>query len=290
MQCNERQRRVFHAYRSVCSIEDNTSLARFLTGADAYDNSLRLCAFIELFVEFEGPFQLHHLLNRIWDGRKSLRHADVKMDNLAKASPDSIANVIATIVHSLGQRLVTTGCKGHEMQNVADALSLILTLSGEIVVGKVFHGVLPMLVSGEVALCYSLLLATGLAYNETATEELWDCFVQAMDVKIRERKASIAVIAIVVIIYIGGEGTRTLFPWLYAELGKRNLQLDAKRAWELLGGRSGVWNALAEGTEANWNDQTNSWRHRERLLQICGINEWLTRRDRKGGSRVSTNA
>lgn len=267
MQCNERQRRLFYVFPRLLSVEDNAELAKNLTGADAFDNSLRLCAFLELSTELLGPFQVLNLLNRILEGRKRLQYGDLKVDHLAKASPSSISNLVATIVHSLGDHLATAGCKAREMQAVADALSLILALSGEISAAKVFHEVLPKLVAGEVALCYSLLLATGLA-DEAEMEELWQSLVQSMAVfsRIRQDDIPMAISAVVIVMYSCGVGTSVLFPWLYGEVVKRNLQVVAKRAWSLLGGNSRVWDDLAEETEGQWDVQRRMWRNREPLI------------------------
>lgn len=131
MQCNVRQRRLFHAFKQISSLKNDAELAKALTGIDIYDNSLRLCAFLELSIEHSGPFHVRDLLNRILDGRKELKYGDVKLDHLTKASPDSVASLVATIVHSLGRHLATTGCDALEMQAVADALSLVLILSSE---------------------------------------------------------------------------------------------------------------------------------------------------------------
>ena len=131
MQCNVRQQRLYHKFDQIVAHEDDVDLARALTGDDDYDNSLRLCAFLELFVEHSGPFKVLPILNRILSGRKALQYGDLKFDHLTKASLDSISNLIATIVHALGQCLAAVGCAGYRMQLVADALSLILSLSGE---------------------------------------------------------------------------------------------------------------------------------------------------------------
>lgn len=241
VQCNERQRRLFRVFNSIPS-EDHR-LAKVLTGVDDYDNSVRLCAFLELFVEESGPFDVSRMLDKIKRGRKSLKYGDLKLDHLSKASPDAIGNLVATIVHSLGQHLATGDCRGCQLQDVADALSLILHLSGEREVGKIFDVVLPRLVAGEVGLCYALLL-TADAADEEGREELWRLLVGRMRQNGQSHRddISMAISAIVVVLYSSGEGAKALFPGLYRELVKLNFQSSANAAWVLLGGLVQTWN------------------------------------------------
>ena len=269
-QCNERQRRLYRTFDQIVALKNDIELARALTGADIYDNSIRLCAFLEMFVEHFGPFGVLPILKRILSGRKDLQYGDLKLDHLAKASPESISNLIATIVHSLGQRLATVGCAGYRMQLVADALSLILSLSGELEMGKVFHGVLPKLVAGEVTLCYSLLLATHLA-DTASMKELWSLFVQKMGYGVQASGSGIpmAVIAIVVVLYVSRDGSRVLFPNIYQELLERGLQSHAKMAWVRLGGDSEVWSAMVQEFQSNCDWQAYVWDNQEALIEMA---------------------
>ena len=251
----------------IVVIKDDTELARNLTGIDTYDNSIRLCAFLELFVERYGPFGVLDILNRILRGRKHLRYGDLKLDHLTKASPDSINNLIATIVHSLSQHLAVNGWVGHQLQRVADAISLVLSLSGELELGKVFRGALPKLVAGEVTLCYSLLLATDLA-DEGGSEEMWTLFSQKMDHDVQAGGGGIPMVvsAIAVVLYAFRDGSQVLFPKLYMELSKRNLRSHAKMAWELLEGDSEVWNEMVGEFQRNLEWQTHIWDNREHFI------------------------
>ena len=271
MQCNDRQRRLYRAFDHIVDIKNDMELARKLTGADIYDNSLRLCAFLELFVERFGPFRALGILNRILRGRKDLRYGDLKLDHLTKASPDSISNLVATLVHSLGQRLAASGCAGHQLQRVADVLSLILTLSRELDLGKVFRGTLPKLVAGEVTLCYSLLLTTDLADKESI-EEMWTLCIQRIDSDVQAGGGGgipMAVIAIVVVLYVCRDGSRVLFPKLYMELSKRNFQSHAKTAWVQLGGDDEVWSSMVQGFQTQLEFETRTWDNREVLIEAA---------------------
>ena len=260
-------------FEQISSLKDDAELARMLTGIDVYDNSLRLCAFLELSIERCGPFHVRDLLDSILNGRKRLDYGDLKLDHLNKASPDSIANVVATIVHSLGQHLATSGCHAHQMQAVADGLSLVLVLSGETGLAKVFHAVSPKLMAGEVTLCYSLLLATGLGRlaDETEEEGLWCSLVRRVnaDFKLPQDDISMVISAIVVLIYSGGEGTRALFPCMYGEVLRRDVRSHARRAWELLGGDVQVWDAVSIEAERQWKSQNDRWDNREALIEAA---------------------
>ena len=284
MQCNERQRRLYRAFDHIVVIKNDTELARNLTGIDTYDNSIRLCAFLELFVERYGPFGVLDILNRILRGRKHLRYGNLKLDHLTKASPDSINNLIATVVHSLSQHLAVNRWVGHQLQRVADAISLVLSLSGERELGKVFRGALPKLVAGEVTLCYSLLLATDLT-DEEGSQEMWTLFVQKMDHDVQAGGGGIpiAVIAIAVVLYACRDGSQVLFPKLYIELSKRNLPSHAKMAWELLGGDGEVWNEMVREFQRNLEWQTHMWDNREAYIEIAWRDE--VARERSGGAR-----
>jgi hypothetical protein len=143
-----------------------------------------------------------------------------------------------------------------------------MSLSGELEVGKVFHRVLPKLVAGEVTLCYSLLLAADLA-KEASMKEMWSLFIKRMDYGIQAHGTGtpMAVIAIVVVLYVSRDGSRVLFPKLYKELTKRNLQSHAKMAWEQLGGNSQVWSAMVREFQHQWDWETYIWDNREALIE-----------------------
>ncbi|KAK1810050.1 hypothetical protein LTR12_015598 [Friedmanniomyces endolithicus] len=179
MSCNARQRRVMLSFDRLSSVKDPTDLARGLIGRDPYDDSLRVCAFLELSADRDGPFGILNLLNRIQKGRKAMGYGPPKFDHLVRAAPESISELVGTIVHSLGQRLARAGCSARDMQDVADAISLILALSGDRDMGQVLFRVLPKLRRGEITLSFSLLLATGLATDESCAE-MWDLFSHAL--------------------------------------------------------------------------------------------------------------
>ena len=264
-QCNKRQRKIFATFRQLSSVEDDAMLARGLTGRDTYDNSLRLCAFLELFIEYNGPFEVLKLMQRIGNGRQRMQYGEWKVDSLCKASRDSITHLVATTVHSLGQRLAKASCRALQMNDATRALSVILSLSGEMEVAKVFYGVTPKLKGGELPLCYSLLLATGMASDDD-TREMWGLLSGAVGgasspIDIR---TTMTIIAIVSVTYTCGEGSKVLFPWLYAELVKRNLQVHAERAWESFGGVPSVWTGLVIEVRTNCELQ------RRKLEQIFG--------------------
>ncbi|KAK1807244.1 hypothetical protein LTR12_018412, partial [Friedmanniomyces endolithicus] len=75
----------------LSSVKDPTALARGLTGRDPYDDSLRLCAFLELSADRDGPFGILNLLNRIQKGRKAMGYGPPKFDHLIRAAPESIS-------------------------------------------------------------------------------------------------------------------------------------------------------------------------------------------------------
>ena len=81
-----------------------------------------------------------------------------------------------------------------------------------------------MLEGGEITLCYSILLATGLASIEDDLRELWDLFACAVGgtSSLIVHQTTNAMVAITVVVYAGGEGIEALFPWLHKELEKRN--------------------------------------------------------------------
>ncbi len=163
----------------LSSIQNDAELAQKLTGVDAYDNPLRLLAFIELDVEYRGPFHVPELLQRISDGRKTSQYQGSTLNHLSKACLESLLDLVATIVYKVGQHLSRRSCTFREMQAAADGISRILCLSNEIDTGKIFYGVTPKLKGGEIALCYSMLLATGLG-DDTQRNEMWGTLLRAV--------------------------------------------------------------------------------------------------------------
>jgi len=119
--CNARQRRVLLTFDRLSAIKNNTTLVQELRGKDPYDDSLRLCTFLEIWVERGGPFGVLALLNRVNNGRKAMKYAAAKFDHLSKAAPDTMSDLLATIVHSLGQRLAHAGCTARQMHRSPDA-------------------------------------------------------------------------------------------------------------------------------------------------------------------------
>ena len=105
-------------------------------------------------------------------------------------------------MHPLGHRLVVSGCAGYRLQRVANALPLILPLSGELNLGKLFLRPLPKLVAGEVTLFYALLFTTDLA-DEHVSKEMWMLFVQKIcsDVQAGGNGIAMATTAIATLLY-----------------------------------------------------------------------------------------
>ena len=270
LQCNQRQRKVYNIFRQLLTIQDDVKLAEYLTGDDSFDNSLRLCAFLELEVETNGPFAVIRTLDRLRLGKEQLGQSNVKMDYLSTVCPDAVDNLIATIVHGLGQHLASSGCTGKQMQAVVDALSHILTLSEEIDVGRVYCRVLPKLVSGEIALCYLLLLATDLAMDEASKEELWRWFVKkiedSLDRNQRKRRDTMAISALVVVAYCAGGGIQVLFLYLYAQLYQRNYLSAARQAWVSLRGDASTWDRNILEAEKAFAQQAYLWSHQRTII------------------------
>jgi len=244
------------SFDRLSSVKDPTDLARGLIGRDPYDDSLRVCAFLELSADRDGPFGILNLLNRIQKGRKAMGYGPPKFDHLVRAAPESISELVGTIVHSLGQRLARAGCSARHMQDVADAISLILALSGDRDMGQVLFRVLPKLRRGEITLSFSLLLATGLATDESCAE-MWDLFSHALARPpiTAESQAVTAVLAFVLLLYTCGEGAEALFPWLWRELTIRRLCREASHAWQRVGGEATVWANLVSKTKRLWATQ-----------------------------------
>ena len=269
MQCNERQRKIYHAFPWLSATTDDAALARSLTSDDDYSDSLRLCAFLELLVENKGPYGVLGALHRIRNGRKRLRYAKTIFKDLMKSSEDSIFDLLATIVHTLGQSLAETGCKAQWLQEVADGVSAVLRLSGEHEMARVFQGTRPKLEGGELTLCYALLLNTG-PLDEDDTAALWSLFCSALWEDAASAGTgtltSIAIIAITVLIYLAGEGSEVLFPSLYAELSRQSLLTTARSAWGSLDGHADTWNELERNYCEKRNIVKRLWRNKAQSL------------------------
>ena len=179
-----------------------------------------------------------------------------KFDHLIRAAPESVNELIGTVVHSLGQRLARSGCSARHMQDVADALSLIIALVCERDLGKILCGVLSKLRRGEITLCFSLLQATGLA-TDHSRGEMWNLFSHALARPpiTAESQDVTAVLAFVVLLYSCGEGAEALFHWLFREISIRHLRGAASRAWQEVGGELAVWATLVSKTERLWATQ-----------------------------------
>ena len=248
----------------LSAIKDDAELARRLTGVDAYDNPLRLLAFLELSIEYRGPFHLAELLKKISDGRTKSQYQGSKLDHLSKACLGSLLDLVATVVHKVGQCLARGSCKFEEMEGAARGIEKILCFSNEIDIGKVFYGVASKLKGAEVVLCYLLLLATGLG-DETQRNEMWGTLIRAVVPSTyphADRPAS-AVFAMVKVIYLSKKGAAALFPGLYQELQERRLTPAAVGAWEQLHGRMATWAALVNEAEGYWKNARQEWEERE---------------------------
>ena len=158
---NERQRKIYTHFNMLSSIQNDAELAQRLTGFDAYGNPLRLLACIELYIGHRGPFHVPELLQRISNGRKTSRYQGSNLNHQSKACLGSLLDLVATVVYKVGQYLTKGSCNYPKMQAAANGISRILRFSNEIDTGKVFYGVETKLKGGEIALCYSMLLATG---------------------------------------------------------------------------------------------------------------------------------
>ena len=263
-QCNERQRKILTHFNTLSSIKDDAELAQRLTGVDAYDNPLRLLAFLELSVEYRGPFHLAKLLERISNGRKMSQYQGSKLNHLSKACLGSLLDLVATIVYKVGQCLARGSCKFEEMEAAAGGIEKVLCFSNEIDIGKIFYGVASKLRGGEIALCYSLLLATGLG-DETQRSEMWDTLIRAVAPSTYPpvERLAFAVFAMVKVIYLSKGGAAVLFPGLYRELLAKSLTPAAAGAWEQLHGRMATWAALVDEVERYWRNARQEWEERE---------------------------
>jgi hypothetical protein len=263
-QCNERQRKIYTHFNTISSIQNDAELAQRLTGVDAYDNPLRLLAFIELYVEYRGPFHVPELLRRISNGRKTSQYQGSTLNHLSKACLGSLLDLVATVVYKVGQHLTRRSCTYLEMQAAADGISMILCLSNEIDIGKIFYGVAPKLKGGEIALCYSMLLATGLG-DDTQRNEMWGTLLRAVAPSAggQVECTTFAVSATVVVIHLSKEGAPVLFPGLYKELLDRRLTSAAARVWERLHGTMATWAALVGEVERYWRMTRKQWTERE---------------------------
>jgi hypothetical protein len=263
-QCNERQRKIYTQFKRLSSIQNDAELAQRLTGVDAYDNPLRLLAFVELYVEYRGPFHVPELLQRISDGRKTSQYQGSTLNHLSKACLGSLLDLVATVVYKVGQYLARRSCKCHEMQAAADGISRILCLSNEIDIGKIFYGVAPKLKGGEIALCYSMLLATGLG-DDTQRNEMWGTLLRALMPSAggQVERTAFVVSGILIVICWSKEGAPVLFPGLYKELLERRLTSAAAAVWERLQGTMAAWAALVDEVERYWTTTSKQWRERE---------------------------
>lgn len=133
--------------------------------------------------------------------------------------------------------------------------------------------------AGEVTLCYSLLLATGLDRLAEDAEEgsLWCSLVRRInaDFEMPQGDISVVISAIVVLIYSCGDGTPALFPLLYGEVLRGTSTRMRKRAWELLGGDTHVWDGMIAETERQWKWQKDSWDNREANIEALWQEQML---------------
>lgn len=268
LQCNKRQRKIFNSIELLLGISDGDTLSTRLVGADVYDSALRFCAFLELTVSRKGPFEVFPTLDKIMrNGKLEHRGKPLKMDHLFKTSPDSITALLTTVVHALGRLLsANVGCRARQLNDTVSSLSLLLALFGERDVAKVFHGVVRQLRSGgELLLLYLLLLCTGLPETEEK-DQMWRLL--EFDLARRCAQSSMQKVAVVLVgltnmIYLCGEGSRALFPFLYKEICRRKLAAAARRAWALThSGNSQVWDDLAATLKIDRRNARNEYLRR----------------------------
>ncbi|KAK4999205.1 hypothetical protein LTR66_001712 [Elasticomyces elasticus] len=260
MQCNRRQRRVFHVFGQLSSLDSAADLAYRLMGDDVFESGLRLCAFLELSIEQNGPFQSYELLQKINEGGKLLRSNICRTDHLVKASFDSITNLIATTVHGLGQRLDVCGLS--EMSSIVQFLTLIMSLSGEVDVSKILWDTLPKLKRGELTLCFCLLVATGL--DDDGWESSWHAFREMAYQTVRghfepQNKQRTALVFVVALIRACGPGSRALFPSLYAGLASMQAAEQALEVWISCGCDHTIWAELVESAILEMSDILSGW-------------------------------
>ncbi|KAK4981986.1 hypothetical protein LTR66_009555 [Elasticomyces elasticus] len=238
----------------------SADLAYRLMGDDVFESGLRLCAFLELSIQQNGPFQSYELLQKINEGGKFLRTNICRTDHLVKASFDSITNLIATTVHGLGQRLDVCGLS--EMSSIVQFLTLIMSLSGEMDLSKILWDTLPKLKGRELTLCFCLLLATGL--DDDGRGSFWHASREMAYQTVRghfepQSKQRTALLSVVFLIRACGPGSRALFPSLYAGLASIQAAEQALEVWISCGCEHTIWAELVESAILEMNDISSGW-------------------------------
>ena len=215
-------------------------------------------------------------------GGRTSRYQGSNLNHLSKACLGSLLDLVATVVYKVGQYLTKGSCNYPKMQAAANGISRILCFSNEIDTGKVFYGVEPKLKGGEIALCYSLLLATGLG-DVTQRNEMWGTLLRAVTPSAGSHveRDAFPVYAIVVVICSSKEGAPVLFPGLYKELLERRLTSTAVRAWERLHGMMAAWAALVDEVERYWKKAREQWNERENTYIIEGNKQGVEEMQRK---------
>lgn len=231
------------------TVKEDRVLATRITGIDSNDSALRFCAFLELLTARKGPFAILAYLQKIRHGREQMRYGPPhKMDHLLKTSSDTAATIVATIIRSCSRVLsVAAGCRAREMNDLVNALSVLLALFGERDTGKVFDIAGEKLQSGgELILCYLLLLSTG---NPDADQrdQMWRSLetgiVQYLPQWVHRTVG--VLLGLVNMTYLCGEGARVFFSWMHHELDSRELETAARRTWASEhSGNPQVWDDL----------------------------------------------